>query len=183
MAEALLMLIQDMSREKCDGLLKTTHMGRIACAADGQPYVTPFSFAYDGEYFYSFGTVGRKLTWMRNNPRVCVQVDKIVTRQEWMSVVVFGRYEELPIKSDEAARAHDLLAATAVWWEPGYARTTIKGVDRPLDTVWFRVRIEEVTGHQAVSETAPMDCASPKRSWRHVLSQQLRNWADLVEHR
>lgn len=177
------MLIQDISREKCVAFLKATHIGHIACVADGQPYVTPFSFAYDGEYLYSFGTLGRKLTWMRNNPRVGVQVDKIITRQEWTSVVMSGLYDELPAKSDEASLAHDLLAATAVWWEPGYARTISKGVDRPLDTVWFRIRIAEMTGHQAMQDETTGDRSPTKRSLRRIVSQQLKSWADAIEPR
>ena len=33
---------------------------------------------------------------MRANPRVCVEVDEITTYDQWVSVVAFGRYEELP---------------------------------------------------------------------------------------
>lgn len=30
------------------------------------------------------------------DPLVCVEVDEVVSPEEWASVIVFGRYEELP---------------------------------------------------------------------------------------
>jgi nitroimidazol reductase NimA-like FMN-containing flavoprotein (pyridoxamine 5'-phosphate oxidase superfamily) len=40
------MLIQDMTREMSEDLLKRTHVGRLRCAQGSQPYVVPISFAY-----------------------------------------------------------------------------------------------------------------------------------------
>jgi nitroimidazol reductase NimA-like FMN-containing flavoprotein (pyridoxamine 5'-phosphate oxidase superfamily) len=56
----------------------------------------PFYFAYNNNSLYSAATVGQKIDWMRKHPLVCVEADEVVSPQEWMSVVVFGRYEELP---------------------------------------------------------------------------------------
>ena len=55
----------------------------------------PFFFVYDSDFLYSFSTVGQKIEWMRANPLVCVQVDEVVRPEQWVSVIVFGRYEEL----------------------------------------------------------------------------------------
>lgn len=149
------MLIRDMTREMNIELLRTAHIGRIACAKDGQPYVTPFSFAYQEPFIYSFATVGRKISWMRANPLVCVEVEKIVTRQEWQTVIALGRYEELPdipkLKR-EGEIAHDLLAMTAAWWEPGYVKTLTHDGERPLQPIWFRILVHEMSGHQGVSD-------------------------------
>jgi nitroimidazol reductase NimA-like FMN-containing flavoprotein (pyridoxamine 5'-phosphate oxidase superfamily) len=118
------MLINDMTREMSVDLLKRTHIGRLGCAQGLQPYVVPLSFAYHREFIYSFTTIGKKIEWMRANPLVCVEADEIVSRHEWQTVVIFGRYQELP-DTPEFHRtrmvAHDLLAKTAMWWEPGYA--------------------------------------------------------------
>ena len=92
------------------------HVGHLGCARGGQPYVVPFSFAYHREHLYAFATVGRKVEWMRANPLVCVEVEEILSRQEWQTVVILGRYQELPNTPElNAARvlAHDLLARTA----------------------------------------------------------------------
>ncbi len=76
--------------------------------------------------------------------------------QEWKSVVVSGRYEELPETEDffsARATAHWLLSEHAAWWEPGYVKTLHDGVERPMESVWFRIQIQSITGHEAVPDT------------------------------
>ena len=130
------MLIQDMTQDQCLRFLEDSHAGRIACAQDNQPYITPFSFVYHDDYIYSFATVGKKIDWMRANPLVCVEIEMIVSRQEWQTMVVFGRYEELYETSEYfelRTVAHDLLSIFPDWWEPGYSRTIQALSDRKLD--------------------------------------------------
>jgi nitroimidazol reductase NimA-like FMN-containing flavoprotein (pyridoxamine 5'-phosphate oxidase superfamily) len=146
-------LIQDMTREMCVDLLKRTHVGRLGCAKDSQPYVIPTSFAYYREFIYSFATIGKKIEWMRVNPLVCVEADEIVSRHEWQTVVIFGRYEELPDTPDfhrTRVLAHELLEKTAMWWEPGYVKTLNSGKERPLQPIYFRISISEISGHQGL---------------------------------
>ena len=33
---------------------------------------------------------------MRSNPLVCVELDEIVDDTQWMSIIIFGSYKELP---------------------------------------------------------------------------------------
>ncbi len=89
------MLIQELTRQASLDLLARTHLGRLACAQGSQPYVVPFYFVYDHDCLYSFSTVGQKIEWMRANPLVCVEADEVVSPEQWVSVIVFGRYEEL----------------------------------------------------------------------------------------
>ena len=148
------MLIQDMTWEMNTDLLKGTRLGHIACAQGSQPYVTPFSFVYYDRFIYSFATAGKKIDWMRANPLVCVEVEKIVSRREWRTVVIFGRYQELPNSPEfHEARllAHDLLATTPAWWEPGAAKTFLQGVERQLQPIYFRILIDEISGRQGIA--------------------------------
>jgi uncharacterized protein len=147
------MLIQDMTREMSVDLLKRTHIGRLGCAQDFQPYVTPMSFVHHQEFIYSFATIGQKIEWMRANPLVCVEVDEIVSRQQWQTVVIFGRYQELPDAPEfhgPRLVAHDLLAKTAMWWEPGYVNAIHHGEERQLEPIYFRISIRRISGHQGV---------------------------------
>lgn len=151
------MLIQDTTPEMNISLLKSTNLGHIACAQGSQPYVTPFIYMYHENFIYSFATVGQKIEWMRANPLVCVEVEKIVSRQEWQTVVIFGRYQELPETLEfhhMRVLAHDLLAKTKVWWEPGYVRTVNLQVERPLQPVYFRISITDISGHQGMGGLA-----------------------------
>lgn len=144
------MLIRAMTRQACVDLLKRTRMARLACAHEGQSYITPMSFVYDGDCLYSFSTVGQKITWMRANPLACVEADEVVSPEEWKTVVVLGRYEELPNTAEYDERrsyAYTLLRRRPVWWEPGYVKTLVDGKERPLQFLYFRIHIDQMTGH------------------------------------
>ena len=151
------MLIQNMTRQASIDLLAHTRLGRLACAHDGQPYITPVSFACDGKYLYAFSTLGKKITWMRSNPRVCIEADELVTRQDWATVIVIGRYEELTDAPEyEVLRNHayNLLQRNPLWWEPGYVKTVLDGTERPVSKpMYFRVHIDQISGHRGVPDT------------------------------
>jgi hypothetical protein len=157
-AQGMVMIITELTRQESLDLLARAHLGRIACARENQPYVVPFFFAFGDHFLYRFATVGQRIEWMRANPLVCVEADEIVTPEHWMTVIVFGRYQELPDTPEfhsERAVAHDRLQARADWWEPGYAETVLSGARRLLEPVYYRIHISEITGHRASPGTAP----------------------------
>jgi len=111
----------------------------------------PFYFAYNNNSLYSFTTVGQKIDWMRANPLVCVEADEVVSPEEWVSVIVFGRYEELPDTPEyqlERAAAYDLLQKKAKWWEPGYVKTILH-TQHPAVPVFYRIHIVQIAGRHA----------------------------------
>jgi nitroimidazol reductase NimA-like FMN-containing flavoprotein (pyridoxamine 5'-phosphate oxidase superfamily) len=145
-------MIQEMTRQASLNLLARTHLCKLACAQGNQPYVVPCYFAYNNNSLYSFSTIGQKIDWMRANPLVCVEADEVVSQEEWVSVIVFGRYEELPDTPEyqfEQALAYNLLRKKAQWWEPAYLKTILHGTDRPLVPVFYRIHIVQITGHRA----------------------------------
>lgn len=149
------MHIEELTEKASIGFLAGNRLGRLACAHRNQPYITPCYFAYHDRCIYGFSTVGQKIEWLRTNPLACLQVDEIRNFQEWTSVVVLGRYEELAkCGESEAARelAYTLLHQHQFWWEPGYARALRHGIPRPLEAVYYRLSIEEISGHRATSD-------------------------------
>lgn len=156
------MLIHELSREECLAELAHANFGRLACAHDNQPYVVPVYFAFHasapgGPTLYGFTTLGQKVHWLRANPLVCVEWDEVAGHNRWVSVVAFGRYEELPAAPDggrewpqtrppaqatpsvdtppsndseigaERLRAYDLLREHSTWWQPAYAARAADG--------------------------------------------------------
>ncbi len=143
------MVITEMDRAACLALLHATRLGRLACANEGQPYIVPISFVAQGNFLYGFSLIGRKIEWMRENAKACVQVDEIDTRRRWRSVVVYGRYEELPDRVGtkvQRDRAWSLLSQTAQWWEPGGLKPA-EGA--PTQHLFYRITMDEITGRQA----------------------------------
>ena len=88
--------INEMTAGECRGYLQRASLGRLGCSYENQPYVVPIHFASEDGYLYVFSTFGQKVKWMRANPKVCVQTDEIRNQSEWISVIVYGEYEELP---------------------------------------------------------------------------------------
>lgn len=161
------MFIHEMSRAECDQLLARTTVGRLACARENQPYVVPVDFAFDGSYFYGFTTLGQKVEWMRSNPLVCFEVDEVTNQYQWTSVVAFGRYEELPDEREYAVarqRAYAFLQKRAMWWEPAYISKEHRDQPHSLTPIFYRIRLDSMTGHRANNDYFEVSKAAPDHS-------------------
>ena len=146
------MYIEELQTSECHHLLERAHLGRLACVADGQPYVVPTYYAWSMGYLYAFAILGRKIEWMRANPRVCMQVDEIVSHDEWETVAAFGCYEELPDTPDweyQRKVAHSHLQQRASWWEPGIVSVGSPDHVASRPSVFYRINVETVTGRRA----------------------------------
>ena len=146
------MVIDLLEQRECDELLSRVGFGRLACARENQPYIVPIYFAHQPNYLYGFATVGQKIGWMRSNPQVCVQVDEILGPEDWASVVVLGRYEELPDTAEyrEARQwAQSLLERRSSWWQAGYAASQHRSQPQVHTPVLYSVHIHEISGLRA----------------------------------
>jgi nitroimidazol reductase NimA-like FMN-containing flavoprotein (pyridoxamine 5'-phosphate oxidase superfamily) len=145
------MAIKEMSEPECRAFLTRAHIGRLACALDDQPYVVPVSVVYEEEYIYSFSTIGQKIQWMRKNPKVCVQLDELTAQSRWMSVIATGLYQELREPQFETERSHarKLLDRKSRWWLNALAERDLRSSDALIDPVFFRIRIESLSGLEA----------------------------------
>ncbi len=131
--------IAELSPGEIDELLEAQVVGRIGCHADGVTYVVPVIYAYDGDAFWVVTVEGQKVRMMRENPRVCFEVDEY-ERGSWRSAIAQGRFEEL----DEAGRERALELLTARFSGGGGDRRRPTGEGR--ETVAFRIVIDDVTG-------------------------------------
>lgn len=159
------MFIHEMTKTECDDALMRAQLGRLACTRNDQPYIVPLNFAFDGDaHIYGFTTFGMKIEWMRANPKVCFEIDEVRSHNDWTSVIVFGRYEELPDQPEFAAaraRAYSFIQKRTMWWEPAYISQAHRDHPHSLTPNFFRIHIEEITGHRATSDAA---AAAPPRS-------------------
>ena len=144
------MLIHEMTDEECRTALKQVALGRLACVHRDQPYIVPVYFSYDGQQLYGITTVGQKIDWMRSNPCVCLEFDEWKSHFQWMSVVVFGRYEELTDAPEHKhARSHalEVLQQRTMWWEPACSPGERREQHAPI---YYRIHIERLTGRQSL---------------------------------
>ena|SRR5215472_9231006 len=150
------MMVSTMSPEECRDLLARFEFGRLGTAHQNQPYVIPIYFAYDGrDHLYSFTTLGRKVEWMRSNPLVCVEVDEVLSHFRWSSVVVLGRYEELPDTPpyrEARLQAQARLEKKALWWQTALAASQVRGESHEANALFYCIHIDEMTGRRATSD-------------------------------
>ena len=150
------MEVNEMGTEECKAALEHASLGRLGCSYEDQPYVVPIHFAYDNGYLYVFSTLGQKVKWMRANPKVCLQVDKAENQNEWISVIVNGEYQELvePQYTTERKHASSLLAKHSHWWLNALGERQMRVGDKSIDPLFFRIRIQSMSGLRATDEKA-----------------------------
>jgi nitroimidazol reductase NimA-like FMN-containing flavoprotein (pyridoxamine 5'-phosphate oxidase superfamily) len=143
------MVIRELTTDECSDILRKASIARLACARDNQPYVVPVHVYFDGHSLYSFSTLGQKIAWMRQNPRVCVQLDDIVDRSHWATVVAFGHFEELlhlPGNDASRRRARELFERAPEWWQP--ASSHVRRHDARMPVI-YRIGIDTMSGRVA----------------------------------
>ena len=141
----------ELDQDKIDQLLYYKDLGRIACYAEGRPYIVPINYVYDGTYIYAHSLDGKKLDMMRTNPEICFEVDMIQNTSNWRSVIAWGTFEEL--KGEEATRAMKLLTRSLISSIAGssalHDMNTQVGsgemMNRP-NIVVYRIHLTEKTG-------------------------------------
>lgn len=146
--------------QQIDEVLKKELIGRIACHADGETYVVPISYGYDGQYIYCHTHEGKKTAMMRKNPAICFQVDGMKNMANWKSVIIQGTFEEL---KDKERRITAMQTLFRRYLPVISSITTHLGEHWPfepddiddIDGVVFRIAIREKSGRFETSEASP----------------------------
>src|SRR5580765_1364466 len=134
--------MRELGRDEIDDFLRGQRIARLGCHASGETYVVPVIYAYGDGAIVTVTQEGRKVAMLRENPRVCVEIDEYDTdgRGSWRSVIAYGDAEELA--GDEIEPALGLLRER-------FARAASREAEpRPLSpgTVVLRIRLENVSG-------------------------------------
>lgn len=134
--------VRELTPNEIDEFLRGQRIARLGCHAGGETYVVPVIYAYGDGAIVTVTQEGRKVEMLRENPRVCVEVDEYDAdgRGSWRSVIAYGAAEEL--KGDEIQEALALLRER-------FARVAGREAEsRPLSpgVVVLRIRLENVSG-------------------------------------
>lgn len=123
-------------------MLGKCRIGRLGCIDDGGPYVVPVNYVFHDDSIYVHSLPGRKIKALRENPRVCLQVDEIKDIYLWRSAIAFGRYEEVTGEGERRWVVRRFLSSF-----PNL--TPVESVpvhDGQSSVIIFRIRVEEVSG-------------------------------------
>jgi uncharacterized protein len=144
-------MVGELNDIQMKNILTSQVVGRLACTDGKQPYIVPVTYTYDGEYIYGQTNEGMKLKILRKNPNVCFGVDVMTSMNNWQSVLVYGKFEEL--KSEAAQKARDILfdrvltLMTSSTIHPHEHGTGTEVDDRGrIKYVMYRIKIKKMTG-------------------------------------
>lgn len=136
-------MTEKLTPEQVQAFLHEQVVGRIGCHADGELYVVPVIYAYDGECVYVQTIEGRKIRMMRANPEVCFELDEYRSQTgSWRSVIAYGTYEEL--EGADRERALQLLVER--FRRPGAEPRERPAAPEGVKPVAFRIRLRTATG-------------------------------------
>ncbi|MDI3285511.1 MULTISPECIES: pyridoxamine 5'-phosphate oxidase family protein [Polyangium] len=141
-------MVGKLSPDEIERVLGTQMIAHLGCHAGGRTYVVPITYAYEDDYVYSHTSEGLKLAMMRENPEVCVEVEKIDGPAHWRSVIAWGTFEELT--------GRDAAHALQVLLERYFSREASETARGPLgphrqgavhpDAHLYRIHLTEKTG-------------------------------------
>ncbi len=87
---------RDLSAAEMEALLSAQVFGHLACQEGGKPYIIPLAYYYHDGVLYGQTMEGKKTRILRENPRVCFQVQQL-TPNGWQSVLCWGVFEEVAL--------------------------------------------------------------------------------------
>lgn len=140
-----------MTRDQAIAFLVAQDVGHLAVIDNGEPYVSPLSFVVAGDVLYFRTRPGRRLTALKANPRLCVEVSTVDDAAGmWSSVCVWGNAEILKDPSREADVVAMLLGKYADAAEP--VLSFAKGPNLGHEASVVAVPIDAITGRVSGSE-------------------------------
>jgi uncharacterized protein len=140
-------------RATIDSIIRSCPAGRLGLSDDGEPYVVPLCFGYDGDALYFHcAKEGRKIDIIRRNNRVCFEFDVVTGVEEadeacrwgigYRSVIGVGTAH---IVEDAGSKRTGLEALMRQ-----YSDTAYTFPDDAVDSVCIvRIDIESMTGKQS----------------------------------
>ena len=144
-------MIGFLNQQQVEYLLRSEVVGRLGCSASEQVYIVPITYVYENQNIYAHTREGLKVDLMRQNPRVCFEVDHISNLSSWQSVIAQGTYEELQgIEAEEALqkivnRVHPIANSETMVPRHGLERPH-NVIDQQIQLVVFKIKISEATG-------------------------------------
>ncbi len=93
-------MIGKLNEDQIQEVLRENVLGRIGCSDAEKIYVVPVNYVFDGKFIISHSVEGMKVEMMRNNPKVCFEVDDMKSFTKWKSVIAWGEYQELTEERD-----------------------------------------------------------------------------------
>jgi uncharacterized protein len=149
------MPVREMSEHECLQMLAAQHLGYLASARNNRPYIVPVHYAFEAAKIYGFSMPGRKTDALKDNPHACIHVDDLAHHDQWRSVLIEGKYTELPDTPEfhnERIYAWSLLQKHDLWWEPGIFKPNADGDIGAHTPLFYSISVDEISGRQSTAD-------------------------------
>jgi uncharacterized protein len=149
-----------LTAQQIEEVLQTQLLGHLACHANDQTYLIPISYAYENNSLYVHSEDGMKIKMMRENPKVCIQVDERQDMSNWRSVIGWGQFSEIT-NEEERKKALQLLVSRQL--PILSSSTTHLGNNWPFSStdvavipgIVFKITLDEKTGRFEENKVSP----------------------------
>ena len=146
-------MIKNLSPEEIDALLTEQQYAHLGCSSQGEIYVVPITYVYEDGNLYSYTQEGKKTDMMRQQPKVCVQVEQVRHHKEWSSAICWGTFEEITAPAEQQ-RIRLLLADQFAQGElsndevisPLVEHLHLQKNQEKAPQVIYRIRVDRKTG-------------------------------------
>jgi nitroimidazol reductase NimA-like FMN-containing flavoprotein (pyridoxamine 5'-phosphate oxidase superfamily) len=142
----------NLDRAECNALLMSQHVGRLAFTFRDRVDIEPIHFVYRDGCIYGRTQYGTKVDVLAHHPWVAFEVDEVLARFEWRSVVVHGRIE-FP---DPAGSPRDMekYARTIQAFRTLVPTAFAENDPTPQRTLAFLIPVQEIAGRAATMRGA-----------------------------
>lgn len=146
-------MIKNLERDEMTYVLQNNYIGFIGYISQNRPYVVPITYYYDEEkqIIICYSGEGHKITSMRKNSDVSLQVCDIDSANNWKSVLIHGTFE-LHYGSDAKAYLHQFsigvkdIITKKEHKRPDFISDFSSKIYKDDIPIVFLIRVEEVTG-------------------------------------
>lgn len=153
--------VQEMTDREIEVLLEKAGYAHFACSENDRPYIVPIHYVYNAPFVYFYTTDGKKTRIIKENPNVCLQVEEVIDRENWRSVVLNGTAEEItdPQEREDVVNSlrktnPTLTPAISIRWMDNWIRENVEAI--------YRIKPETLTGRVSVKVRRTTAYASPK---------------------
>lgn len=152
--------VEEMRKADIEKVLETIRFGHLACSVDDVPYIVPIHYAYQKPDFFIYTTEGKKVEMIRENPKVCLQIEDIADGTDWKSVIVTGEAEQIT-DFREREKVVELIKESNPTLTPAISIRWMDNWIRENREVVYRIKPMTITGRSSLKVVVKAAYAQP----------------------
>ena len=152
-------MIKNLKKDQCHLLLQDNYWGNLAFTGHSSPYVLPITYYFDkgNNCIVRTSAEGHKIDCLRKNKLVSLNVTRVLSINDWSSVLIHGEYEELT-GIDAKYHLHQFVQGIkGIIAEKGesdlkFISDFSNSIRPDAIAVVYRIRIKEMTGKYRIPD-------------------------------